>query len=230
MFSIPAVIAKKRDGLELSKDEIEVFIQRVVKKEVPPEQIGALLMAIYLKGMTVAETIALTTALQFSGEVLSWPGLAGQVVDKHSTGGVGDKISLPLAPALAACGLKVPMISGRGLGRSTDLLLILLRLFSRRFEFISLQFSFGFSLQAHLTNLYFLMLDTSYQLCSCLQGHTGGTLDKLESIPGFSVSVSASKMATILSTVGCCIAGQTEVLSTSLESFSATLSASSPHL
>lgn len=116
MASIPAIIAKKRDGKVLSTEEIQSFIDKVVKKTVPNEQIGAMLMAIYLKGMTVPETVALTKALQFSGEVLSWPDFPGVVVDKHSTGGVGDKISLPLAPALAACGVKVPMISGRGLG------------------------------------------------------------------------------------------------------------------
>ncbi len=116
-MSVPSLIAKKRDGLALSDEEIKSFITRVVGREVPNEQIGAMLMAIFLKGMTVPETISLTKALQFSGEVLSWPQFPGSVVDKHSTGGVGDKISIPLAPALAACGLKVPMISGRGLGK-----------------------------------------------------------------------------------------------------------------
>lgn len=157
-FNVPALIARKRDGHALTTEEIIEFITRVVRKDVPGEQIGAMLMAIFLKGMAPHETIALTKALQNSGEVLSWPEYPGMVVDKHSTGGVGDKISLPLAPALAACGAKVPMISGRGLG------------------------------------------------------HTGGTLDKLESIPGFSVSVSGERMKTIMATVGCCIAGQTESL------------------
>jgi thymidine phosphorylase len=115
-FNAPALIARKRDGLTLSDEEIQEFITRVVSKDVPGEQIGAMLMAIYLKGMNATETIALTKALQNSGDVLSWPQYPSLVVDKHSTGGVGDKVSLPLAPALAACGLKVPMISGRGLG------------------------------------------------------------------------------------------------------------------
>ncbi|XP_063074058.1 thymidine phosphorylase isoform X2 [Engraulis encrasicolus] len=118
-----------------------------------------MLMAIWQKGMAADETVALTQEMMLSGEVLQWPAdWAGLVVDKHSTGGVGDKVSLPLAPALAACGCKVPMISGRGLA------------------------------------------------------HTGGTLDKLESIPGFSVSQSVEKIHEILVNVGCCIVGQTETL------------------
>eukprot|EP00697_Spironema_sp_BW2_P015563 gnl/Spiro4/645_TR366_c0_g1_i1.p1 gnl/Spiro4/645_TR366_c0_g1~~gnl/Spiro4/645_TR366_c0_g1_i1.p1 ORF type:complete len:459 (+),score=127.58 gnl/Spiro4/645_TR366_c0_g1_i1:80-1456(+) len=156
--NMPCIIAKKRDGQELTTDEIRMFVDHVVRGEVPREQIGALLMAIYLRDMSLRETVDFTHALQFSGDVLKWPQFAGQVVDKHSTGGVGDKISLPLAPALAAVGLKVPMISGRGLG------------------------------------------------------HTGGTLDKLESIPGFGVNVDAGRMAEILESVGCCIVSQTKTL------------------
>ncbi|KAM7378560.1 hypothetical protein PAMA_013453 [Pampus argenteus] len=118
-----------------------------------------MLMSIWQKGMVSSEIETLTREMMSSGEVMSWPKeWAGHVVDKHSTGGVGDKVSLVLAPALAACGCKVPMISGRGLA------------------------------------------------------HTGGTLDKLESIPGFSVHQSPAQVQKILSSVGCCIVGQTESL------------------
>ncbi|NXL76971.1 TYPH phosphorylase, partial [Leptocoma aspasia] len=120
---------------------------------------GAMLMAIRLRGMDAGETLALTQAMASSGRTLAWPpAWHGLVVDKHSTGGVGDKVSLALAPALAACGCKVPMISGRGLG------------------------------------------------------HTGGTLDKLEAIPGFRVSQSPEEMRHILERVGCCIVGQSAEL------------------
>ncbi|XP_041350709.1 thymidine phosphorylase-like [Gigantopelta aegis] len=159
LLSVPNLIAKKRDGMELSKDEIEFFVQGVVSEIVDKSQIGAMLMAMYLRDLSVAETTCLTRAMMNSGDTLSWPKeWAGLVVDKHSTGGVGDKVSLILTPALAACGVKVPMISGRGLG------------------------------------------------------HTGGTLDKLESIPGFQVSVTTEKLLEILGTVGCCIVGQTKSL------------------
>ncbi|XP_060070266.1 thymidine phosphorylase-like isoform X2 [Ylistrum balloti] len=118
-----------------------------------------MLMATVLKGLDDFETTCLTRAMMNSGEVMSWPEKwRGKIVDKHSTGGVGDKISLVLAPILASCGMKVPMVSGRGLG------------------------------------------------------HTGGTLDKLESIPGFSVAFNTSAMRSILEDVGCCIVGQTETL------------------
>ncbi|NWT28319.1 TYPH phosphorylase, partial [Cardinalis cardinalis] len=120
---------------------------------------GAMLMAIRLRGMDAGETLALTRAMASSGRTLAWPpAWHGLLVDKHSTGGVGDKVSLALAPALAACGCKVPMISGRGLG------------------------------------------------------HTGGTLDKLEAIPGFRVSQSPEEMQHILARVGCCIVGQSAEL------------------
>ncbi|XP_026517244.1 thymidine phosphorylase-like, partial [Terrapene carolina triunguis] len=119
----------------------------------------AMLMAIRLRGMDPDETLTLTREMAVSGRVLEWPDSWQRLlVDKHSTGGVGDKVSLPLAPALAACGCKVPMISGRGLG------------------------------------------------------HTGGTLDKLESVPGFNVSQSPEQMRCILEQVGCCIVGQSEEL------------------
>ncbi|XP_030210587.1 thymidine phosphorylase isoform X2 [Gadus morhua] len=156
MLSIPDLIKKKRDGNALSDDDIQFFLQAVVENNIQEAQTGAMLMAIFMKGMVATETMALTKAMKLSGEVLSWPEeWAGLVVDKHSTGGVGDKVSLVLAPALAACGLKVPMISGRGLS------------------------------------------------------HTGGTLDKLESIPGFNVSQPFPKLRSILAEVGCVIVGQT---------------------
>jgi thymidine phosphorylase len=117
MLPTPLLIAKKRDGLELSDEEIDQFIKGAVDKSISGEQIGAMLMAIFLKGMNKRETVQLTHCMRFSGDQLKWEKYQGSVCDKHSTGGVGDKISIPLAPALAACGLKVPMISGRGLGK-----------------------------------------------------------------------------------------------------------------
>ncbi|XP_029901873.1 thymidine phosphorylase [Myripristis murdjan] len=159
MLSIPDLIRKKRDGEPLSHDDIRAFIQAVANQDIQDCQTGAMLMAIWQRGMVAKETEALTREMMSSGEVMSWPEeWAGLVVDKHSTGGVGDKVSLVLAPALAACGLKVPMISGRGLA------------------------------------------------------HTGGTLDKLESIPGFNIQQSAAQVQQILASVGCCIVGQTERL------------------
>ncbi|EDQ90590.1 uncharacterized protein MONBRDRAFT_31810 [Monosiga brevicollis MX1] len=154
---LPHIIASKRDGKALSPEQIHHFVKGVVSGSVAAEQIGALLMAIYCKGMDWQETTELTSALLHSGTTLSWD-TPHPIVDKHSTGGVGDKISLVLAPALAACGCWVPMISGRGLG------------------------------------------------------HTGGTLDKLEAIPGFSVSQSKEDMEQILSKAGACIVGQTELI------------------
>ncbi|XP_075064575.1 LOW QUALITY PROTEIN: thymidine phosphorylase [Mixophyes fleayi] len=154
-FRISDVIAKKRDGLALSSQEIRCVVKSTMTGQVQDSQLGALLMAIRLRGMNPEETMTLTKEMVASGSVLTWPDeWSGWLVDKHSTGGVGDKISLPLAPALAACGCKVPMISGRGLG------------------------------------------------------HTGGTLDKLESVPGFSSQQSPEQMLEILRSVGCCIVGQ----------------------
>ena len=113
----PELIALKRDGGEFSEEQIKHFINEVVEQKIAESQIGAILMAIFLKGLSREETVHLTKAMIHSGEVLKWPEKWKNVLaDKHSTGGVGDKVSLPLAPALAACGLKVPMISGRGLG------------------------------------------------------------------------------------------------------------------
>ncbi|XP_067110995.1 thymidine phosphorylase isoform X5 [Osmerus mordax] len=153
------LIRKKRDGGQLTQREIRDFVQGVKLKTIQESQIGAMLMAIWQKGMETEETHALTKEMMHSGEVMSWPAeWEGLVVDKHSTGGVGDKVSLVLAPALAACGCKVPMISGRGLA------------------------------------------------------HTGGTLDKLESIPGFNIYQPVQQLQRILAEVGCCIVGQTETL------------------
>nr|XP_020480533.1 thymidine phosphorylase [Monopterus albus] len=159
MLLIPDLIKKKRNGGVLSDDDIKTFIQAVTDKTIQDCQTGAMLMAIWQKGMVTKETEALTREMMLSGEVMSWPKeWAGRVVDKHSTGGVGDKVSLVLTPALAACGCKVPMISGQGLA------------------------------------------------------HTGGTLDKLESIPGFNIHQSPKQIVEILGSVGCCIVGQTEKL------------------
>ncbi|XP_023671840.1 thymidine phosphorylase [Paramormyrops kingsleyae] len=155
----PELIKKKRDGDHLTEKEIRDFVNAVRRQTIQESQIGAMLMAVWYRGMDAEETHILTREMMLSGDVLRWPQeWAGLVVDKHSTGGVGDKVSLPLAPALAACGCKVPMISGRGLA------------------------------------------------------HTGGTLDKLESIPGFNVHQSAEQLRRIMEEVGCCIVGQTESL------------------
>ncbi|KAM6383149.1 thymidine phosphorylase [Alca torda] len=157
--SLPTLIGKKRDGERLEEEEIRSFVRGVTDGSAQQGQIGAMLMAIRLRGMDAGETLALTRAMAGSGRALAWPPpWRGRLVDKHSTGGVGDKVSLALAPALAACGCKVPMISGRGLG------------------------------------------------------HTGGTLDKLEAIPGFRVTQSPEEMQSILERVGCCIVGQSEEL------------------
>jgi len=149
------VIQKKRDGAELSKDEIDFFIRGYAKGDVPDYQASAFTMAVFFKGMTPAETVALTEAMMHTGEVLDLGELPGPKVDKHSTGGVGDKTSLVLAPLAAACGVYVPMISGRGLG------------------------------------------------------HTGGTLDKLESIPGFDVRLSLARFKGVLRECGLGLIGQT---------------------
>jgi pyrimidine-nucleoside phosphorylase len=149
------VIRKKRDGVELSRDEIESLVSGYTRDDIPDYQISAWLMAVVLRGMTRAETAALTDAMLRSGEVLDLSSLPSKKVDKHSTGGVGDKTSLVLAPLAAAAGVAVPMISGRGLG------------------------------------------------------HTGGTLDKLEAIPGFNVNLPVSEFRRVLETCGCAMIGQT---------------------
>lgn len=152
------IIEKKRDGNPLSKQEITHFIREYTDGQIPDYQMAALAMAIYFQGMNPAETAALTQAMMHSGEIINPDTLPGLKVDKHSTGGIGDKISLPLAPLAAACGLTVPMISGRGLGI------------------------------------------------------TGGTLDKLESIPGYQTDLSIERFTHILHTCGCSIIGQTPTL------------------
>jgi pyrimidine-nucleoside phosphorylase/thymidine phosphorylase len=149
------IIRKKRDRVELSGAEIEALVAAYTAGEIPDYQVSAWLMAVVLRGMTRPETAALTDAMLRSGEVLDLSALPAKKVDKHSTGGVGDKTSLVLAPLAAAAGVSVPMISGRGLG------------------------------------------------------HTGGTLDKLESIPGFNVNLSVTKFREVLETCGCAMIGQT---------------------
>lgn len=152
------IIAKKRDKKELSKEEIEFFIEKYTNGEVPDYQASALLMAIYLNGFTKEETANLTMAMVNSGDVVDLSMIEGVKLDKHSTGGVGDKTSLILVPMVAAAGGKVAKLSGRGLG------------------------------------------------------HTGGTLDKLESIPGFNISVEEDKFIDMVKNAGLVIAGQTQNL------------------
>ena len=149
------IILKKRDGGVLGPEEISFFVDGVTAGTVPDYQASALLMAILLRGMSVEETAWLTVAMVDSGVRVDLSDTPGVKVDKHSTGGVGDKTSLVLAPIVAACGAVVPMISGRGLG------------------------------------------------------HTGGTLDKLEAIPGFRVDLSLDEMKTALKKTGCAMIGQT---------------------
>jgi thymidine phosphorylase len=154
------IIRRKRDGLVLERAQIDAFVQGLVDGSWSEAQAAAMAMALFVKGMSDAETVALTHAMTHSGEVLQWAGadLHGPVLDKHSTGGVGDKVSLLLAPIVAACGGVVPMVSGRGLG------------------------------------------------------HTGGTLDKLDSIPGYRTAVSTEQLRTALRRAGCAIVGQTAAL------------------
>ena len=115
--SIADIISLKRDGQTMSKDDIETWIEKLLINEITDAQLGAWLMAVYIRGLNAEETADLTRIMTFSGETMEWPKEWKNIlVDKHSTGGVGDKVSLVLAPALAACGRKVPMISGRGLG------------------------------------------------------------------------------------------------------------------
>jgi pyrimidine-nucleoside phosphorylase len=158
-MSTPAVlIAKKRDGAELEPQEIADFIAGICSGEIADYQATAFLMAVYFRGMTLKETAALTQAMVDSGERYDHSHIPGCKVDKHSTGGVGDKVSLILAPLAASCGLRVPMMSGRGLG------------------------------------------------------HTGGTLDKLEAIPGFDVHLSRERFDQVLSQVGCAMIGQSATI------------------
>ena len=154
----PRIIACKRDGGALGSDAIRAFVRGATDGSWADYQLSALLMAIYLRGMEPEETAALTKAMMHSGVVADLSGVPGRKVDKHSTGGVGDKVSLPLAAIVAACGVPVPMISGRGLG------------------------------------------------------HTGGTLDKLESIPGFRVGLSLEEYRAQVARIGCALIGQTRDL------------------
>ncbi|MDR1789027.1 MAG: thymidine phosphorylase [Opitutaceae bacterium] len=149
------IIARKRDGLALAPAELAAFAQAAANASWPDYQLAALLMAIRIRGLDDSETAALTNAMLRTGAVLGFPEIPLPKIDKHSTGGVGDKVSLVLAPLAAACGLAVPMISGRGLG------------------------------------------------------HTGGTLDKLASIPGFTSDIPPEKFRAQLASVGAVLAGQT---------------------
>ncbi|NSX89241.1 thymidine phosphorylase [Agrobacterium tumefaciens] len=149
------IIRRKRDGLSLAPQEIAAFIEALSKDGISEGQAAAFAMAVFFRGMNRAEMVALTLAMRDSGDVLSWRDIGRPVADKHSTGGVGDNVSLMLAPIVAACGLAVPMISGRGLG------------------------------------------------------HTGGTLDKLEAIPGYNVMPDEALFRRTVQSVGCAIIGQT---------------------
>ena len=149
------IIRKKRDGLPLSDEEIQYYIKGISNGEVSESHIAAFSMTVLFKGMSVEETFSLTDHMVKSGDKLNWNDLDGPVVDKHSTGGIGDKVSLMLAPIVASCGIYNPMISGRGLG------------------------------------------------------HTGGTLDKLESIPGYNTTPDNSLFHSVVKNVGCAIIGQT---------------------
>lgn len=156
MAFLPAeIIKKKRDNHELTAEEIQFFIEAYTRGELPDYQMSALLMAIFFRGMSKAETLELTKCMLFSGKTIDLSHLPGFKVDKHSTGGVGDKTSLILGPLVAACGVAVPMISGRGLG------------------------------------------------------HTGGTLDKLESIPGFNIRFSMEEFVAAVRDHKICFIGQT---------------------
>ena len=152
------LIRRKRDGKSLTREEIDWIVSAYTRGEVPDYQVSAFLMAALLRGLSPQETAALTQAMLHSGQVLDFSDLPGGKVDKHSTGGVGDKTSLILSPLVAAAGVMVPMVSGRGLG------------------------------------------------------HTGGTLDKLESIPGFNVNLDLTEFRRILSKIGCAMIGQTAEL------------------
>jgi pyrimidine-nucleoside phosphorylase len=151
-----ACIEAKRDGKALSREQLASVVVDYTRGVIPDYQMAAFLMAVYFRGLDRDETTALTCAMRDSGERLEWPQDTRPLVDKHSTGGVGDKVSLPLAPLLACLGFRVPMVSGRGLGI------------------------------------------------------TGGTLDKLESIPGFQALLPPTRIREIVQQVGCVICGQTE--------------------
>jgi len=151
-----SLIESKREGKILAPEQIQAFIHEFTAGKIPDYQMAAMLMAVYFRGLNTAETTALTLAMRDSGDVLKFPKDKRPLVDKHSTGGIGDKVSLPLAPLLACLGFRVPMISGRGLGI------------------------------------------------------TGGTLDKLDSVPGFKTLLPAEKIVAQIQKVGCVICGQTD--------------------
>lgn len=155
IYNPVSIIRKKRDGNILDKDEIVYLVEQYTHGNIPDYQMSAFLMAAFLNGLNAEEASSLTSSMLNSGEVLDLSDIPGKKVDKHSTGGVGDKLSLILAPIVASCGVPVPMIAGRGLG------------------------------------------------------HTGGTLDKLESIPGFTVDITLSEYRRILKKHNLVIAGQT---------------------
>src|ERR1051325_7834295 len=157
MNALPLIEAK-REGKVLSEESIRKLITAYTAREIPDYQMAALLMAIYFRGLSATETRALTFSMRDSGEVLHFPHDGRPIVDKHSTGGVGDKVSLALAPLLACLGFRVPMIAGRSLGI------------------------------------------------------TGGTLDKLESIPGFRARLTAAAITRLEEAIGCVICGQTETM------------------
>src|SRR5579871_4668228 len=150
-----SLIESKREGKQLTAEQIDDFVRNFSAGRIPDYQMAAMLMAIYFCGLNAEETAALTLAMRDSGDMLTFPKDKRPLVDKHSTGGVGDKVSLPLAPLLACLGFRVPMISGRGLGI------------------------------------------------------TGGTLDKLDSIPGYKSLLPAEKIIAQVQKVGCVICGQT---------------------
>ncbi|MGB3052422.1 MAG: thymidine phosphorylase [Polyangiales bacterium] len=152
---MPELIVRKRDGKKLADDDMRSLVAGFMDGSVTDYQMSAFAMAVYFQGMDFDETMALTLAMRDSGRVLDFDAIDGAKVDKHSTGGVGDKVSICLAPIVAACGVTVPMMSGRGLG------------------------------------------------------HTGGTLDKLEAIPGFRVDLSVREFRTQLREIGCALIGQT---------------------
>lgn len=155
---IDQLLITKRDGRKLSRAQIDSFVTGVCDGSISRPQAAAMLAFIFVRGLDADESVALTQAMTSSGPCLNWPGIDGPFVDKHSTGGVGDKVSLVLAPLWAELGMRVPMISGRGLG------------------------------------------------------HTGGTLDKLESIPGYRCDLDDASLRRVLKEVGCFISGQTAAL------------------
>ena len=157
-YSMVELISRKRDGDELASDELAWIIRQYTADAIPDYQLSAFLMAVLFRGMSRTELAAWTEAMLHSGDVLDLRSVQKRKIDKHSTGGVGDKISIPLAPIVAACGVAVPMMSGRGLG------------------------------------------------------HTGGTLDKLESIPGFSVTIDPDAFSAQLDDIGMVMVGSTETL------------------